>query len=95
METHLQCSALWVNRLSGRVSSHSGMKIKVFGDVRPCSFVNIYERFRGTYHLPLQGYILFLNMEVAYSSETLVNVYLSNYKAPHLRRPNIDIRFMV
>jgi hypothetical protein len=71
------------------------MKIKVFGDVRPCSFVNIYQGLRGTYCLPLQGCILSLNMEAAYTSETLVHVYLPHYTAPHLRRPNIDIRFMV
>jgi hypothetical protein len=33
----------------------STLKINVFWDVAPCSFVEIYGRFRGAYFLHLQG----------------------------------------
>jgi hypothetical protein len=53
--------------VSFEVLAAANMKMAVFWIVAPCSLVEVYRRFRGTYNA--------LMMEVARTSETLVNFY--------------------
>jgi hypothetical protein len=50
-------------------------KMAVFWVLAPCSLVEVYQRFRGPYCLRHQGDDFIMMMEVARTSETLVNFY--------------------
>jgi hypothetical protein len=80
-ENHMKSTntLCWQNAewLRFQVLTAASMKMTVFGDIAPCSLVDVHRRFRSVYCLHHHGdeQLIALMMEAVSSSETQINLY--------------------